>query len=45
MSKDFIYNSKLDDIIIDEFNLKNDKLIIAGPCTFGSYDEIYKIAV
>ena len=44
MSKDFIYNSKLDDIIIDEFNLKNDKLIIAGPCTFGSYDEIYKIA-
>ena len=22
----------------------NNKLIIAGPCTFGSYDEIYKIA-
>lgn len=45
MSKDFIYNSKLDDIIIDEFNLKNEKLIIAGPCTFGSYEEIFEIAV
>ena len=46
MEKDYLYNSDVvKDIIIDEFNLKNEKLIIAGPCTFGSYDEIYSIAV
>ena len=46
MGNDYIYNSdKIKNIVIDDFNLNNEKLIIAGPCTFGSYEELYEIAV
>ena len=46
MGKDYIYNSdEIKNVVFDNFTLKNDKLIIAGPCTFGSYEEIYSIAI
>ena len=31
-------------LVINDINIEwKDKLIIAGPCTFASYEEIYKI--
>lgn len=45
MGKDYIYNSdKVGKIIIDDCIIGEDAIIIAGPCTFGSYEEIYEIA-
>ena len=45
MGKDYIYNSdKVGKIIIDDIVIGKEPIIIAGPCTFGSYEEIYEIA-
>lgn len=47
MKKDYLYSL---DNIPNEINVSgdiiggNNKVIIAGPCTFGSFDELYKIA-
>jgi 3-deoxy-7-phosphoheptulonate synthase len=47
MKNQYIYNSTN---LLNEINISgdiiggNNKVIIAGPCTFGSYDELYKIA-
>ena len=36
---------KEDKLVVNDVNIDwRDKLIIAGPCTFGSYEELYKIA-
>lgn len=36
---------KEDKLVVNDINIDwRDKLVIAGPCTFGSYEELYKIA-
>ena len=36
---------KEDKLVVNDVNIDwRDKLVIAGPCTFGSYEELYKIA-
>ena len=40
---EYLYNKTYDDNSLIS-NIKKDKIFIAGPCTFGSYDEIYRIA-
>ena len=45
MGTNYIYNSdKIKDILIDDITIGKEPIIIAGPCTFGSYEEIYEIA-
>ena len=46
MTKEYLYNSKNIPkyIEINETKIGRDKIIIAGPCTFGSYEEVYSIA-
>ena len=45
MGTNYIYNSdKIKDILIDDIIIGKEPIIIAGPCTFGSYEEIYEIA-
>ena len=45
MGTNYIYNSdKIGKIKIDDIIIPDEKIIIAGPCTFGSYEEIYNIA-
>ena len=47
MKNDYLYNS---DLVKNNNNFKkevineNKKIIIAGPCTFGTYEEVYSIA-
>lgn len=43
MKKEYLYNKKHAPSKIDSI-LEKEKLIIAGPCSFGSYEEIYKVA-
>lgn len=43
MKKKYLYNTKMKSQNVI-FKDKKGLLIIAGPCTFGSYDEIYSIA-
>ena len=46
MGTNYIYNSdKIKNIVIDDITIGKEPIIIAGPCTFGSYEEIYSIAV
>lgn len=45
MGTNYIYNSdKIKDILIDDITIGKEPIIIAGPCTFGSYEEIHEIA-
>ena len=47
MKQEFLYNSPViskDNILNNIFD-DNKKIIIAGPCTFASYDELYEIAL
>lgn len=47
MKKEYLYNSESisNSIRISkDVVIRNDKIIIAGPCTFGSYEEVYRIA-
>ena len=45
MGTNYIYNSdKIKDILIDDITIGKEPIIIAGPCTFGSFEEIYEIA-
>lgn len=47
MKNEYLYNS---DLVKNNNNFKNEvinenkKIIIAGPCTFGTYEEVYSIA-
>lgn len=47
MKNEYLYNS---DLVKNNNNFKNEvinenkKIIIAGPCTFGIYEEVYSIA-
>lgn len=47
MKNEYLYNS---DLVKNKNNFKNEvinenkKIIIAGPCTFGTYEEVYSIA-
>lgn len=43
MKKEYLYNSKNIPSKINNI-LEKEKLIIAGPCSFGSYEELYKVA-
>ncbi len=43
MKKEYLYNSNRAPSKIENI-LKKEKLFIAGPCTFGSYEELYNIA-
>ena len=47
MKQDFVYNSPVisRDNILKNITNSKEKLIIAGPCTFASYEELYEIAV
>lgn len=47
MKQEFIYNSPAisKDNILNNITTNKEKLIIAGPCTFASYDELYDIAL
>lgn len=48
MNQDYIYNSSMlkDYVIVNEIKFGDKaKNIIAGPCTFGSYEELYSIAL
>ncbi len=47
MEKDYLYNSSYIPTIIEvnnEIICGKEKTIIAGPCTFASYEEAYSIA-
>lgn len=47
MEKEYLYNSKKLNGCVDVDGItigNNNRVIIAGPCTFGSYEEVYSIA-
>lgn len=47
MKQEFLYNSPIisKEEILRKIIADDKKLIIAGPCTFGSYEELYEIAL